>query len=161
LRDFPTRYTLADGSRVEVSFDVEQVTRDGQVEDFTIERLANGTRVRIGNIGRVLPAGVYEYVIRYRTTRQIGYFRDYDELYWNATGNGWTFTIDVAEARITLPERVPFGQTAFYTGPQGGRGQDAMIVEQEPGHIVFRTTKPLPIRQGLTVAAAFPKGVVE
>ena len=83
----------------------------------------------------------------YRTTRQIGFFDDYDELYWNATGTGWTFPIDVAEARITLPEPVPFPQSAFYTGPQGASGQDAAIVEQRPGHIVFRTTQPLPAAQ--------------
>ena len=33
-----------------------------------------------------------------------------------ATGNGWTFAIDQAEARITLPAQVPFKQTALYTG---------------------------------------------
>jgi uncharacterized membrane protein YgcG len=100
-------------------------------------------------------------VLRYRTTRQIGFFSDYDELYWNATGNGWVFPIERAEARITLPEAVPFRQTAIYTGPQGGRGQDATIVEQQPGTIVFRTTRPLPAHHGFTVAAAWPKGVVE
>ncbi len=62
-------------------------------------------------------------MIRYRTTRQIGFFVDYDELYWNVTGTGWAFPIDMAEARITLPEKVPFRQTAVYTGPQGAQGQ--------------------------------------
>ena len=107
-----------------------------------------------------LSTGPHEYVIRYRTTRQIGFFADYDELYWNATGTGWTFAIDSAEARITLPEAVPFRQSAFYTGPQGATGKDAAIVEQRPGHIVFRTTRALPPRNGLTVAAAWQKGVV-
>ena len=41
------------------------------------------------------------------------------------TGNGWAFPIDMAEARITLPEKVPFRQTAIYTGPQGATGKDA------------------------------------
>ena len=99
-------------------------------------------------------------MIRYRTTRQIGFFEKFDELYWNATGTGWTFPIDVAEARITLPETVDFTQTAIYTGPQGATGKNATIVEQRPGTIVFRTTRPLPARNGLTVAAAFPKGIV-
>ena len=75
-------------------------------------------------------------------------------------GTGWTFPIDMAEARINLPEQAAFKQTAFYTGPQGAKGQDARIVEQSPGRIVFRTTKPMPVANGLTVAAAFPKGVV-
>ena len=103
----------------------------------------------------------HEYVIRYRTTRQIGFYPDFDELYWNATGNGWDFPIDQAEARISLPERVPFRQSAFYTGPQGSQGRDATVVEQQPGRIVFRTTRPLPPRSGLTVAAGWQKGLVE
>ena len=108
----------------------------------------------------IVAYGTHEFVIRYRTTRQIGFFADHDELYWNATGTGWTLPIDVAEARITLPDAVPFTQAAFYTGPQGARGQDAAIVTREPGLIVFRTTRALPARNGLTVAAAWQKGLV-
>lgn len=161
LRDFPTTYRDERGASVVVGFDVESVTRDGRDEPFAIERLSNGKRVRIGSGETMLEPGPHDYVIRYRTTRQIGYFDDFDELYWNATGTGWTFPIDVAEARITLPEAVPFGQTAIYTGRQGERGQDARVISKEPGRIVFRTTAPLPAHAGLTVAAAWPKGVVD
>jgi uncharacterized membrane protein YgcG len=160
LRDFPTRYTGRDGRRVEVGFEVLSVTHDGRTEDYKTEALSNGVRVRIGNASRTVSFGPHTYVIRYRTTRQIGFFEQFDELYWNATGTGWTFPIDVAEARITLPESVNFMQTAFYTGPQGATGKNAAIVEQRPGFIAFRTTRPLPARNGLTVAAAFPKGIV-
>jgi hypothetical protein len=160
LRDFPTVYRRRDGARVVVDFDVRSVTRDGAPEPWSSEHLSNGVRLRIGSADRLLGNGRHEYVIRYPTSRQIGFFADYDELYWNATGTGWTFAIDQAEARISLPEAVPFRQAAFYTGPQDARGQDAAIVEQRPGHIVFRTTRPLPARNGLTVAAAWPKGVV-
>lgn len=160
LRDFPTTYRAKDGSRVKVGFDVLEVRRDGAAEHYTTEPYGNGVRVRIGNARLTLNGGPHEYVIKYRTTRQIGFFKDFDELYWNVTGTGWTFPIDMAEARITLPARVAFTQTALYTGPDGARGKDAQIVERQPGHIVFRTTKGLPYRNGLTVAAAWPKGVV-
>ncbi|BCP54761.1 hypothetical protein K32_33780 [Kaistia sp. 32K] len=160
LRDFPTTYRDDRGGSVVVGFDVESVTRDGQNEPFAIETLSNGKRIRIGSAETLLTPGPHDYVIRYRTNRQIGFFDDFDELYWNVTGTGWTFPIDVAEARITLPEAVPFGNTAIYTGQQGERGQDARVVSKEPGRIVFRTTAPLPAHNGLTVAAAWPKGVV-
>src|SRR6266568_2786524 len=104
LRDFPTTYHRTDGSRVEVGFEVQSVMRDGQYEEFATERMANGVRIRVGSAGRSVNTGSHLYVIKYRTTRQIGFFQSYDELYWNATGTGWTFPIDVAEARITLPE---------------------------------------------------------
>ena len=160
LRDFPTTYKRNDGSRVEVGFDVLSVSRDGSAEHYVTERMNNGVRIRIGEADRSLNYGLHEYVITYRTTRQIGFFDNFDELYWNATGTGWTFPIDFAEARITLPEGVAFKQTALYTGPQGARGQDARVVEQQPGRIVFRTTQGLPVANGLTVAAGWQKGVV-
>src|SRR4029078_8281373 len=139
LRDVPTVYHRTDGSRVEVGFTVQDVTRDGSAQAFATEKMANGMRVGIGSAGRSINTGAHTYVIRYRTTRQIGFFDGFDELYWNATGNGWTFAIDRAEAGINLPEQAAFKQTAFYTGPRGARGRDARIVEQSPGRIVFRT----------------------
>jgi hypothetical protein len=160
LRDFPTTYTARDGRRVRVGFTVLSVTRDGQPETFSNEALSNGVRTRIGSAERLVSTGQHTYVITYRTTRQVGFSKDFDELYWNATGTGWTFPIDVAEARITLPEKVDFIQSAFYTGPQGAKGQDAQVIDKRPGYIAFRTTRPLPDHQGLTVAAAWPKGII-
>ena len=52
------------------------------------------------------------------------------------------------------------GQRAFYTGPQGSTATNAEVVEEKPGNISFRTTQPLGPYEGLTVAVAFPKGIV-
>ena len=124
LRDFPTTYHRPDGSRVEVGFTVQSVTRDGSAENFATEKMANGMRVRIGSADRSRQTGQHNYVIRYRTTRQIGFFDDYDELYWNATGNGWTFPIDVAEARITLPDgRVQAERVLHRSAGRAGQGR--------------------------------------
>lgn len=160
FRDFPTRYRDRLGRQVRVGFEVKSVEREGAPSKYVLEALGNGTRVRIGDPDVNLPYGEHEYVIRYRTTRQLGYFDDFDELYWNATGNGWEFPIDVAEARITLPTPAPFGARSFYTGVQDSTAKDAAIVSEEPGRIVFRTTRPLAAYEGLTVAVAWPKGIV-
>jgi uncharacterized membrane protein YgcG len=160
VRDFPTSYKNPDGSHVEIDFAVLWVKRDGVQESYAIEQMTNGTRIRIGRADTMLSTGPHQYVIAYRTTRHLGFFKDFDELYWNATGTGWAFPIEVAEARITLPEAVPFRQNAFYTGAQGAKGKDATVVEQRPGHIVFRTTQTLPISNGLTVAASWPIGLI-
>lgn len=161
FRDFPTRYRDRTGREVRVGFNVESVERDGVAEQYATENLSNGIRVRIGNADIMLPPGEHDYRIRYRTTRQLGYFDSYDELYWNVTGSGWDFPIDLAEARIALPSPAAFGQRAFYTGPQGAKGTDAAVVSEQPGRIVFRTTYPLRPSEGLTIAVAWPKGVVD
>lgn len=159
-RDFPTRYPGPHGGKVEVGFTVVGVQRDGRNEPYTLIGMHNGERVRIGDADTMLTPGDHVYRIHYRTTRQLGFYRDFDELYWNATGNGWTFPIERAEARITLPVAAPFGKRAVYTGEQGATGRDAAVESEQPGRIVFRATRKLEPAEGLTVAAAWRKGVV-
>lgn len=160
FRDFPTRYRGRHGNQMRVGFTFEGAERDGRSEPAKVEPLSNGVRIRIGSADTEIAPGEHRYVIRYRTTRQIGRFDGYDELYWNATGNGWIFPIDVAVARLTLPEPARFGERAAYTGPEGSTLHDAQVVSEGPGEITFQTTRALGPYQGLTVAAAFPKGVV-
>ncbi|MBX3522251.1 MAG: DUF2207 domain-containing protein [Xanthobacteraceae bacterium] len=160
FRDFPTSYRNRNGTLVKVGFDVISVTRDGRSEPYKTESYSNGVRTRIGDANVFIPRGPHTYTIRYRTTRQVGFFEKFDELYWNATGNGWNFYIDSAEARITLPEGAQIGQNALYTGLQGATGKDAQVVEQTRNRIVWRTTRRLPPQNGLTVAVAWQKGIV-
>ncbi len=160
LRDFPTDYRNPDGSRVRVGFEVIEVSRNGLPEHYEQERLSNGVRLRIGS-GGLLEHGQHQYLIRYRTTRQIGFFDEFDELYWNVTGTGWTLPIEQARARISLPAQVDILQTAIYTGPQGATGKDARETTRAPGTVSFETTAPLAPAEGLTIAAAWPKGVVQ
>lgn len=160
FRDFPT-LRGEDGREVRVGFDIHDVQRDGHPERYDVERGGNGVRVRIGSPQTYLETGEHTYVIGYTTARQLGFFDDFDELYWNVTGNGWVFPIETAEARIRLPRPVSFGpERAVYTGPEGATGHAARVVSEAPGEIVFRTTAPLGPYEGLTVAARWSKGVV-
>jgi hypothetical protein len=159
-RDFPTRYQGPSGRRVHVGFQFQGASMDGVPTPAATEPLKNGVRIKVGDANTTIREGDHRFVLRYRTTRQIGRFKDYDELYWNATGNGWAFPIDVAEARIRLPAAVKFGNRAFYTGPQGSTSKYAEVAGEQPGDILFRTISSLGPNEGLTVAVAFPKGVI-
>ena len=159
-RDFPTRYRGRHGSQVRVGFTFHGATLDGMPVPAATEAHGNGVRIKIGDPEKYFDVGDHRYVIRYRTSRQIGRFKDFDELYWNATGNGWPFPIDGTTARIRLPQAIGFGQRSAYTGPQGSTASNAEATEEKPGEILFRTTRPLGPYEGLTVAVAFPKGVV-
>ena len=161
FRDFPTRYTDRGGARVVTGFDVQSVTRDGRAESFRTEKRSNGVRVWIGDAEVMLDPGEHRYTIRYRTDRQLGYFDDHDELYWNVTGNGWAFPIDAVEARVFLPGEVPAEAIAVeaYTGPQGARGREWTAGIDE-GVATYRTTAPLAAGEGLTIVASWPTGHV-
>jgi hypothetical protein len=161
LRDFPTEYRDRLGNRVSVPLEVLKVTRNGQPEHFALERLANGTRIRIGEASRMLPTGKHVYQIAYRTSRQIGFFADHDELYWNVNGTGWTFPFDRLTAEVTFAQPVPAGELKVeaYTGSQGARGREYNALVR-PGSAAFRVTRALKAGEGMTIVVAFPKGIV-
>jgi uncharacterized membrane protein YgcG len=162
-RDFPTRYRDRYGNNVVVGFEVQGVERDGAVEPWFTERRDNGVRINTGNDDYLprLPAE-YRYTLRYRTTRQIGFFADHDELYWNAIGTGWNFAIERASVEVRLPEAVPIERMVAegYTGPQGARGSDYSATATAPGVARWELTAPLSPREGFTIVLSFPKGIV-
>lgn len=160
LRDFPTVYTDRRGVRVKVGFEVLEVRRDGRSEPHALESLSNGVRIRIGDKNVFLDRGQHTYEIRYRTTRQLGFFDDFDELYWNVTGNGWTFAIERASTVIRLPPGARIGQHAEYTGYSGQDGHDATVDAASGSEYRARTTRRLEAGEGFTVAVAWQKGII-
>lgn len=160
-RDFPTDYSSLFG-RVTVPFRVLGVLRDGAREHYRVEDRSNGRRVYIGRANVILKPGEYEYTITYRTDRQLGFFADHDELYWNVTGNGWDFDIERASATVRLPQQVAANalQLNGYTGPEGATNRDYTAVVSPRGNPEFHTTTPLRAREGLTIVIGWPKGIV-
>lgn len=88
-RDFPTTYKDRAGNKYVVGFAILAVARDGKPEAYHTETLSNGIRIYMGRKEYLLPPGEHTYTLSYRTDRQLDFFRDHDELYWNVTGNGW------------------------------------------------------------------------
>jgi hypothetical protein len=159
-RDFPTIYEGREGQRHVVGFEILEVLRDGRPENWFTEGLSNGVRVYAGDKDVYLRAGEYTYEFTYTTDRQIGFHKDYDELYWNVTGNDWDFAIEWARVTIVLPEDATVVQTAAYTGVEGATGQDWSGWTDNRGNPVFQSTRRFAPREGLTVAVAWPKGFV-
>jgi len=161
FRDFPTKYRTPSGLIRTAGFSVEEVKRDGKSEPYRTEGIPAGTRVYIGDADVFLSPGEYTYTLRYTTTRQLRFFGEYDELYWNVTGNFWSFPINTASATVRLPDGARILQYAAYTGYRGSTGSDAQARQEGPRRITFETTRPLRTREGLTIAVAWPKGVVQ
>ena len=80
-RDFPTRYKDRYGNRVVVDMQVLDVQRDGKPEPWFTEKKSNGVRINTGNDDFLPVPADFTYTLRYRTTRQLGFFADHDELY--------------------------------------------------------------------------------
>ncbi len=161
-RDFPTRYSDRWGNQVLVDFELLSAKRDGQTEGYRQERRRNGVRIYLGRSNYLLPPGQYTYEIRYRTNHQVGFFDEFDELYWNATGNDWLFPIEQASAHIRLPVSVARDQLelAGYSGYYGKSDPGVSFEVGASGVIHFVSKSPLAPAKGMTILAAFPKGIV-
>ncbi len=159
-RDIPTRYHRWPGLSTKSHFKVLQVRMDGHSSRYHIKKKGAYTRIYIGRKDYLLPHGVHNFEITYKMDGMVGFFDDYDELYWNVTGDQWKFPIEKASVRIILPEKTRFLQFASYTGRRGSKDNNARVTETGPRSIAFETTAPLMPGQGFTVAAAWPKGLI-
>jgi uncharacterized membrane protein YgcG len=161
IREFPTKYQQGIFSRHQVDFEVATVLQDGKQAHYVAKDVANGKKIFIGSPDILLLPGNHTYQISYTTNRQLGFFKDHDELYWNVTGNGWRFPIEKVSAKIILPANIPKDSIAAtaYTGYQGEHDKDYRQVI-ESNAVYFNTTKPLLPRQGLTIAVSWSKGLI-
>ena len=161
IREFPTDYEDANGDAVSVGFELISVERDGRPEPSQVDEVSNGVEIRMGDPDVYLSHGLHTYVITYRTTFQIGYFDEGDQLYFNVTGLGWEYPIDEASAIVRLPPGARATRMIFWTGAYRSKDQDGTIAEIAPGIVEVRTNQRLGSHEGLSFAVEWPKGLVD
>jgi uncharacterized membrane protein YgcG len=162
-RSIPTKYRGKFLEQVVTPLEVTRVTRDGVAEPYRIAGAENGIHVYIGDEDVTLPPGEYVYTIEYNVDLVIGFSNaDYDELYWNVTGSGWSFAIDSVYAIVRLPKggSIVDGVSA-YSGAEGETDSNCAIKQLSSSSVEFRTTSPLSQYEGLTVAVPFEKGLIK
>jgi uncharacterized membrane protein YgcG len=158
VREFPTVYPGRNGGTVRVGFTLQAVTRDGRPEPYHTENRSNGVAIYVGHKDVFLPPGRYSYTLTYTTTRQLGFFADHDELYWNVNGNGWRLPIDRVSCVVRLPGEATALEAVAYEGPQGST--DSRSFAGGGREAVFSSSRPYAPGEGLTIAVSWPKGFV-
>jgi hypothetical protein len=161
-RDIPTVYSDRFGNNYQIHLEVGSVSRDDQPIDFHLERIPNGLRVCMGSRREALPPGEHTYELTYIVNRELGFFSDYDELYWNVTGNGWKVPIGSATATVHLPRGI--AQIAMlldgYTGRADSVGNDFTASADNESNATFRTKRPLDPGESLILVVRWPNGFV-
>jgi Predicted membrane protein (DUF2207) N-terminal domain/Predicted membrane protein (DUF2207) C-terminal domain len=158
-RDVPTRYSDALGNKYVVGFEMLSALRDNADEHFRVEDHANGKRIYLGDANTLLPLGQHSYTLTYRTNRQLGFFADHDELFWNVTGLGWGFPVDHASATVQLPSSIPSGEVHLsgFTGVEHSFESDLTTASPD-GSYTFTATRGFRPHEGLTILLSWPKG---
>lgn len=159
-RDFPTRYKDAYGNKYVIDFSLISIQKEGKPERYHTKNITDGVRIYIGDENAFLQPGIYKYTLTYSTDRQVGFFKEHDELYWNVTGNYWKFPIDKASVIVHLPNGAQqhIKLIDAFTGPLGARGKDFKITYDHYSNPVFETTRSLGVGEGLTFVVGWQKG---
>ncbi len=113
---------------------------------------------KIGNPDITI-TGEYVYVIDYTLKNAVNYFDDYDELYLNITGDGWTVPIKEASAKITTPGEIT--DQLCFTGPIDSTDSNCSFKSNSEKEVTISTGSQLNSREGLTVVLKMPKGTLE
>jgi len=157
-RTIPVEYVTPQGFNYSLFLSIQSVTDgDGRSLKYesSRERHYRKFKIYIPNPDN----SVQTVQIRYTVSDALRFFEDHDEFYWNVTGDEWTVPIQSASAHIVLPEGTGNIRANTFTGSYGSRAHDARA-EVATNDVEVRSTEPLQIRQGLTVAVAFDKGTV-
>jgi len=166
FRTLPLTWDRQDGKAFKVDYQVKSVLRDGVSEPFSLDKTANTLTVRIGSPDHILKPAIYKYEIRYQVSNHFSRFSDWDELYWNVTGNDWSYPITKTSFQLELPDASLYRDSEgkdsrlrtidIYTGNQGEKEQNARILPNG----AIQTTQPLSKGEGLTVVYTWPRDIL-
>jgi hypothetical protein len=154
-RDLPTSYPHPQygqyGFKSNTPIQIISLQRDRQNEVFHVQKLDNGVRVYFGRKSHLLKNGKHNYIFRYLANRQILVEGEFARLYWNVTGNGWSFPILKASAGIKLPGSAHVYAQEVWTGRQGESKSNARFA----GDVSVRATQALKPFEGMTLRIKF------
>jgi uncharacterized membrane protein len=158
-RSIPVEYTDDAGLNYTLLLDeISATDRDGQ--KLKLEQDREGRYIKFKIYVPEAEDATRTILLHYRVLDAVRFFRDYDELYWNVTGNEWQDPIELVTAHIEFPAGITGLHAIAYTGVTGSRTEDARV-EISDNFVDIRSTRRLGYRQGLTAVAGFDKGFVQ
>ena len=157
FRDIPLVYQTPDGQDYFTKLDIKSITRDGKKEDYEDSRQGSYRNLKIGNADKTI-TGPHTYTIEYIATGVLSPYDNYDELFWNTTGNYW----DVPIERVSGVVKIEEGSLQDALCYEGYEGYDTNcnIKRTSEKSFTYESTRPLSSGEGVSIVASFPKGTV-
>lgn len=167
FRDVPM-YSIQNGKKDKITFkDISVVDENSQPYNFDQSKISGGiVRIKIGDADKFV-SGVKTYKISYSVKGAVMFLDDRDEIYWNATGNGWKVPIGYSEAVVYLSKPLPEAAVRFdcYAGQAGSTdGCELKELQKDADGLVSAvkfSQSGLVAGSGLTAAVGLPVGTVD
>lgn len=147
----------SDGS--EIVIDIISVTNEnGSAYPFQKVTNNDDITIKIGDPNKTI-SGRHTYVISYDVQNVLVSFLDFDELYWNVTGNDWQIPMGQVSTTISFENisNEQIKQFSCYQGTQ--RSTDQCVIHNENGSLQTIVDNVQP-GQGITVAVGVEKGII-
>lgn len=165
FRILPEKINIA-GTNVRTPVELVSITdTNGSEMKYTESRNGSDGTVtwKIGDANKTVQ-GVNNYEIKYRVKNTIRFgSAQFDELYWNLSGNFWDLEIDRFHAKIVFPTEISKenSEVEYYTGFLNAKGKDlATFRWSAPNVLEFESTRMLNVGEGITASVTFPKGII-
>lgn len=156
-REIPTAYYSADGFVANAPIELKEIKLDGAEVPYFTEDATNGIVLYIGDKYEDLSFGKHVYEITYEAQRQVVFMEDYDKIYVNVTGNGWTLEMDEVTCDFRVETAQPNGSVC-YTGKFGSMLRECSATHTKDDAVFFATNGGLEMNEGLTIEVQWPKG---
>ncbi len=156
-RDIPYVYQSSAGEDTYTDVSIKQVLQDSHNATYSITESGDYKEIKIGDSDRTL-AGKHTYTITYEVTGVLRGYKEYDEFYWNVTGNNWDVPIGKATAVVTFPQDILLKSTC-YQGVSGSK-TPCLFTQRTAKEAYFQTTRQLQASEGFTIVSAYKKGVI-
>jgi uncharacterized membrane protein len=137
---------------------VSVMDEKGEPYNFEFSDGGGGVRIKIGDADKTF-TGEKTYVIKYNATKATAQYEEFDELYWNVTGNEWNMPIKNTKAFVHLPEGALVEQSSCYFGIIDSTNL-CDSKSEENGVYAFGPISYLGFSEGVTVAVGFQKGIL-
>lgn len=184
FRQIPLFYEYK-GKNILNNIKILEVTKDGEAVDFTVnlpeliykdinltniylyilslDQKASSAMldIKIGNGSENINGGINKYKITYSVDKAIRFFDNFDELYWNVTGNYWNFKILKASATIHLPKTSKTIQNYCYTGEMGSKESMCQFQTNDSLNTITFESRALNENEGFTIATAFTPHLIK
>ena len=155
-------YDCPPGSDRKYDYKIRGVTdASGNAQKYEVSDESLKKFIKIGDANTFI-SGRQAYVIAYRLKGALDPYSDHDELYWNASGDGWSEpAIDQFSLTLILPPGANLRTSCF----QGRRGSTEQCTTSAAGSATaatarFESTRALNPNEQVTIVAGWQKGIV-
>ncbi len=155
FRDLPYVYQ-SDKEKIYTTINILAVKRNDESEKYEKIKNSSNLRLKIGNANKTI-SGIQKYTIQYSVEGVLKNFGDYDELYWNTTGNEWEVPIEKATSSVVIPFE-GIQKTACFEGNVGSK--TSCVTQSNSLKTANFTSYNLSPGQGQSIVLGYTPGVI-